>query len=153
MDMLGWDHYHIPSTCEKCNGIMIFMGVGEYKCEECGYIAYDDYGKVRLYIETHPGANASEIEDKTGVTGRTIRRLIREERIEVAANSKVLITCEACGKDIRSGRFCPECEVKYHRIAEERERKRKTKIAGFGTDRSTGEEGERRFFGKDTFRR
>ncbi|MDR0963477.1 MAG: hypothetical protein LBM60_02530 [Clostridium sp.] len=150
MDMMGLDYYHVPTRCEQCGGVMIFKGVGEYACEDCGLLAYDDYGKVRLYIETHPGANSSDIEEGTGVPGRVIRRLLREERIEIAANSKVFIRCEACGKNIRSGRFCLDCEVKYHRVAEERERKRNKKIAGFGMEKTQRDEGERRYFGKDT---
>ena len=50
-DLLRMDEYNRPKTCEKCDGVMVFMGVGEYQCEDCGAIAYDDYGKVRLYIE------------------------------------------------------------------------------------------------------
>ena len=28
--------YKIPRTCEKCDGVMVYKGVGEYACEECG---------------------------------------------------------------------------------------------------------------------
>ena len=45
------DMYHIPRVCTECGGVMIFKGVGEYHCEECGAVDYDDYGKVRGYIE------------------------------------------------------------------------------------------------------
>ena len=41
--------------CKKCGGIMVFKGVGEYHCEDCNAVDYDDYGKVRLYIEEHDG--------------------------------------------------------------------------------------------------
>ena len=47
------DIYHRPVLCEKCGGLMIFKGVGEYQCEDCKFVAYDDYGKTRLYIEKH----------------------------------------------------------------------------------------------------
>ncbi|MDR0949976.1 MAG: hypothetical protein LBM69_10725 [Lachnospiraceae bacterium] len=128
---------------------MIFKGVGEYACEECGHVAYDDYGKVRLYIETHPGVNSQDIQNGTGVSGRVIRRLLREERLQIAPNSRVFIQCEACGKDIRSGRFCPECEVKYHRVTEERERSKKKKMEGFSMEKKSTEEGERRYIPYD----
>lgn len=42
---------HVPQRCKLCFGRMIFKGVGEYQCEECGYLDYDDYGKVRNYVE------------------------------------------------------------------------------------------------------
>ena len=59
-DLLRMDEYNRPKTCEKCDGVMVFMGVGEYQCEDCGAIAYDDYGKVRLYIEGHRGATCHQ---------------------------------------------------------------------------------------------
>ena len=51
--------YNRPTYCEKCGGVMVFKGVGEYECEKCGALEYDDYGKVRNYIEKHMGANAA----------------------------------------------------------------------------------------------
>lgn len=146
MTFLGMDFYHTPRVCDKCGGIMIFKGVGEYHCEDCDFVAYDDYGKVRLYIESHKGATASEIEGATGVAQRTIRQMLRESRIEVAESSKMFLHCEACGKDIRSGRFCQECEVKYHRNLEEKQREQQRKeVQGFGMDRDGKQDGERRY--------
>ena len=38
--------------CQECGGTRIeYKGVGEYKCEDCGLLMYNDYGKVRLYLE------------------------------------------------------------------------------------------------------
>lgn len=146
MDALGMvDLYHIPQMCKQCGGIMIFKGVGEYHCEDCGFVDYDDYGKVRLYIEGHKGATAAEIESEIGVSQRAIRHMLRENRIEVAENSKVFIRCEICGKDIRGGRFCRECEAKVHHTLEEQQREKlRRDTVGFGKQKS-GEEGQRRF--------
>lgn len=141
------DYYSIPRVCEKCGGVMVFKGVGEYRCENCGEKAYDDYGKVRLYIEEHRGATAAEIEKGVGVSQKTIRRLLKEGRLEVAENSKSFLSCEVCGKKIRSGRYCPECEVNVHRKIEEQQREmlRKDKHAhGYGGPKK-GEEGQKRF--------
>lgn len=149
MDILGLNYYHIPTACENCGGLMIFKGVGEYQCENCGHVAFDDYGKVRLYIEKHRGATAADIEQETGVPGRTIRRMLREDRIEVAKDSKIFLKCEFCGKDIRGGRFCKECEMNYHRAIEERERKARRIGQGYGMEDQKREEGERRFTRRD----
>lgn len=139
------DYYHVPQTCKKCGGVMIYKGVGEYHCEDCGYVDYDDYGKVRLYIEAHKGATAAEIEAEIGVSQRTIRHMLRESRIEVAEGSKIFLRCEICGKDIRSGRFCTECEMKVHRNMEEQQRETLRRDSkGFGMHQG-GEEGQRRF--------
>lgn len=74
---------HIPTICEKCGHQYKYVGLGEYKCEECSNLEYDDYGKVRNYLETHQGANASDVEKATGVKKASIRRLLEEERIDI----------------------------------------------------------------------
>ena len=55
------DAYNIPRVCKECGGVMVFKGVGEYRCEDCGVVDYDDYGKVRCYIESNKGATAAQI--------------------------------------------------------------------------------------------
>lgn len=146
MNVLGaLDAYHVPRTCSECGGVMVFKGVGEYHCEECGFVDYDDYGKVRMYIENHKGATAAEIEKEVGVAQRTVRRLLKDGRIEIAEGSKVYLRCELCGKQIRSGQFCPDCEIKVHRSLEEKQRETMRKVAkGFGMEQK-GEEGQKRF--------
>lgn len=141
------DYYNIPRVCTECGGVMIFKGVGEYHCENCNAIAYDDYGKVRLYIEEHRGANAAEIEAAIGVSQKTIRRLLKEGRLEVAEGSRSFLHCEICRKQIRSGQFCPECEMKVHRNMEEEQRamhQKSKKTHGFGGPQKM-EDGQRRF--------
>lgn len=146
MDVRGLlNDYNIPYNCAKCGGVMVFKGVGEYQCEECGFLDWDDYGKVRNYIEKHKGATASEIESEIGVSQRSIRKMLRESRIEIAEGSKTFLHCELCGKEIRSGRFCEECEIKVHRNMEEQYRETLHKdVKGFGQAK-TGESGQRRF--------
>lgn len=146
MDEFGiLEKYHVPQVCKECGGVMVFKGVGEYHCEDCKAVDYDDYGKVRLYIEGHPGATAAQVEDSTGVSQKIIRRLLKEGRIEVAEGSKSFLRCEVCGKSIRSGQFCPECEKKVHNRLEEQQRafnQKNTKGVGMG---QIGDEGQRRF--------
>lgn len=144
MDIRMLDIYHTPKVCTQCGGVMVFRGVGEYSCEDCGQVDYDDYGKVRLYLESHPGASAVVLEKETGVAQKTIRTMIKEARIQVAEGSQTYLHCEFCGKNIRCGRYCTECEVKIHRNAEERARVQK-KIQGYGKDGAQSESGHRRF--------
>lgn len=148
MDIFLKDNkYHIPYVCKECGGVMIFKGVGEYHCENCGAVDYDDYGKVRLYIEQHPGANATQIEAETGIPQQTTRMLLREGRLEVSADSRTFLHCELCGKAIRSGIYCPECEIKIHRNMEEKQReslKKKKNVHGVGMNQSDSD-GKKRF--------
>ena len=143
--LLKPDAYNIPRECEKCGGVMVFKGLGEYQCELCGQLAYDDYGKVRNYIEEHRGATAAQIEEAIGVSQKTIRRLLKEGRLEVAEGSRMFLTCELCGQKIRSGRYCPECETKVHRSLEAKQREMKqNNTQGFSMGQKS-DEGHRRF--------
>lgn len=143
-ELIELDEYHIPRACKVCGGVMIFKGVGEYQCEDCKALDYDDYGKVRLYIETHKGATAAEIEAAIGVKQRTVRNMLKEGRLEVAPDSRSFLHCEICGKTIRYGRMCQECEISYHRRLEETHRQRRQNLQGFALGR-TEASGEKRF--------
>lgn len=145
-EIVGLDKYNIPRICKKCGGIMVFKGVGEYRCESCNECEYDDYGKVRNYLEAHRGATAAEVENETGVKQKTIRLMLKESRLEVTEDSKAFIQCEMCGKTIRYGKYCAACEVVYHRTLEEQQRKMTQKtMQGHGMGNIKGEEGEKRF--------
>ncbi|MCL2255130.1 MAG: hypothetical protein FWC09_11875 [Lachnospiraceae bacterium] len=134
-----------PITCEECKGLMVFQGLGQYKCEDCGLKDHDDYGKVRNYIESNPGVNVYQIAEATGVTRKSINNMVREQRFEIAKDSKTFIMCEMCGAKIRSGRACKNCEAAYHKQFEEDTRKINIK-GGFGkAERSSDAEGSKRF--------
>lgn len=139
--------YNRPTYCAKCEGVMVFKGVGEYRCEKCGFVDYDDYGKVRNYVEEHTGANAAEVSKATGVSQRAIRELLKEARLEIAPNSTFFLRCEICGVSIRLGRFCPKCEMAHHRDLEDAARKSRHRddTFGYSTERRTGEDGSKRF--------
>lgn len=146
MEALGITNYNRPYICDNCGGLMEFKGCGEYECEDCHTKGYDDYGKVRNYIELHRGANAAEIEARTGVTQKSIRQMLKESKLEITADSVAFMRCEICGTNIRSGRFCPKCEASYHK---EKEKKMREKLKGFGLEneeeRLGHQKGEKRF--------
>ena len=141
--------YHMPYFCSKCSGVMVYKGVGEYQCEKCRNVEYDDFGKVRNFIEEHKGATAAMISQATGVSDRSIRQMLREERLEVSADSKSFLKCEVCGKEIRSGRLCVSCERAFHERIEAQNRNQTQKnIQGFA-QANLGESGQRRFERKE----
>ncbi|MDD7147484.1 MAG: hypothetical protein SOY45_05720 [Lachnospiraceae bacterium] len=138
------DLYHRPVRCEECGGIMIFKGVGEYHCEDCRHVQYDDYGKARLYIEKHHGANAAQVEAATGVSQKTIRQMLKDNKLEISQDSTAFLKCEICGASIRSGKLCSKCEMNYHRRLEEEQRQTKN-MQGFGNAKK-GDSGAKRFY-------
>ena len=137
--------YNRPTLCKSCGGIMVYKGLGEYQCEDCQQFDYDDYGKVRNYLDKHTGANVAEISSATGVTHKAIREMIKENRFEVIDNRGGYIRCEMCGKNIKSGRLCESCEILYHRQLEEEARgSKKSNISGYG-EGTKGDEGHIRY--------
>ena len=102
-------------NCAECGGERRYAGLGELRCVECGNVQLNDYGRVRAYLEAHPGAMQSEVSRATGVSTNRIRQLLVEERIEISANSNIFLNCEMCGMPIRSGSRCPKCEERYQR--------------------------------------
>ena len=145
-DFVDLDVYNRPVECPKCGGVMEFKGCGEYRCEKCKYVDYDDYGKVRNYVEGHSGVTMAQAASATGVKQKTIRTMLKESRLEVADGSNVYLKCEMCGASIRSGRVCSKCEVSYNKIVEDRARKKQAKMmAGFGMDRGNADDGAKRF--------
>ncbi|MBR6451675.1 MAG: flagellar protein [Lachnospiraceae bacterium] len=139
--------FDIPTVCKECGGDMVYRGVGEYACEKCGALAYDDYGKVRNYIEQHPGATQANVSEGTGVSRAKIKQLLLEERIEVAPDSPIFMHCVLCGADIRSGRYCEACaaKVKHDEAKIAKKVRDYQKKAGFVNDAYADREGRRRF--------
>ena len=137
---------HVPLTCEKCGKANPeYKGVGEYKCAECGYTMYDDFGLVRNYLEAHAGATQSEVSRETGVAMDKIRQFLKEDRLEIVAGSNVMMTCEICNAPIRSGRYCPACAlVVEKRIQAEKAAEHKKALQGCGKG-NKGESGAIRF--------
>lgn len=148
----GWEaleeaDINIPHYCKKCGGLMLFQGVGEYQCDKCGFYDYDDYGKVRNFIEKKPGASTVEIERVTGVNQRTIRKMLREGRFMLTVDSKVLLHCDNCRKPIRFGKLCEECEKAAQKQKEDLQKmqRRKNGLNGFGMGLHSQDEGQKRY--------
>ncbi|MBR1692784.1 MAG: hypothetical protein IJ711_08430 [Lachnospiraceae bacterium] len=139
-----------PLVCEVCGGVMIFEGVGEYHCEKCMHLQYDDYGKVRRYLEMNGVTNMALIAENTGVDLKVIRKMVKESRFTIAADSKTFLTCERCGCTIASGSLCRRCEEFLHKRVEEEEREKRHQkqtenMQGFERTPNRHSKGERRF--------
>lgn len=143
--LLEAGYYNRPYICSNCGGNLIFKGVGEYHCEMCKAVEYDDYGKVRVYLEAHRGANISQIEAATGVSRKAIQQMVKEERFDVTQDSRISLYCERCHKKIKSGRFCSKCELEFNKELEERNRAvRNIKMEGVAMEKKDSK-GAKRF--------
>lgn len=142
------NNYHAPSRCEECGHDLTFTGVGSYRCDRCKHVQYDDYGLVRNYVEAHPGAPAAEVSEATGVDQAQIHTMLRDEKLEIASDSKVFLNCEGCGAQIRFGKYCAECS-KLASAAAARRQKDKAKsnkeISGVAIGNTEVAQGAKRF--------
>lgn len=78
-----------PTVCEKCNQEYRYMGLGHYKCENCGAIVTDDYGKVRDYVEqSTEDVGVEKASMDTGVAVERIRELIEMGKISLSSGKK-----------------------------------------------------------------
>ena len=95
--------------CKKCGGNVLIVNDGEYKCEECGEIYYDDYGKIKKYMENNKGATIQEIVQATGVSRRSIKELLSNCKLEIVQPSNAYIKCNVCGAMLTCGSICNRC--------------------------------------------
>ena len=72
-----------PNKCDACEGTLSYKGLGEYRCDDCRNVMYDDYGKVRNYLDEHRGATQAEVSAATGVGKNTIRQFLMQDKLEV----------------------------------------------------------------------
>lgn len=104
-----------PRICPHCNGAYEYLGAGEYKCKNCKDIAYDDYGKVRKFIDEHGPAPYHVVKKATGVNGNLVREYLESPTSERSFDRK----CLRCGCRIQAGRLCSTCQMAESRPKEE----------------------------------
>ncbi len=93
--------------CRKCRKAYI-NGSSGY-CLSCIEEMDESVKIIREYLEKHPGATVAEISKNTEVSKKDIVFLLRDDRLVLENADEGVITCDRCGKSIRSGRYCKEC--------------------------------------------
>lgn len=99
-------------NCKKCG--KVFTSLGDKICPDCKRAEDELFTKVKEYIYDHPRASIKEVAEETEVDEEIILRYMREGRIEVADDSLSTLTCEKCGKIIRTGKYCIDCQKKLY---------------------------------------
>lgn len=69
----------IPLQCEYCGGGLRQTRLGVYTCTCCGQEHYDDFKKVRIFLEKVGRAPASVIAQNTGVSIHTIYYFLKKD--------------------------------------------------------------------------
>ena len=97
-------------TCKSCKKIFNYLS-GPILCPNCKEELENKFQEVKAYIDEHPGVGINEVSEECDVEPGQIRQWLREERLQLAEGSGIMLACESCGKMIRSGRFCEVCRV------------------------------------------
>ncbi len=98
---------------------------GEEFCSECRSVSEEDYRKVREYLWDHPNTPAEQVSRDCNVPLAEVMHYVRQERLTIADDSRVLLSCERCGKKILHGTYCKDCEKKLYTRYEQESLKKK----------------------------
>ncbi len=97
-------------NCRKCGKIYNYIG-GAPICPVCKQLEEDDFQKVKEYLYENPGATLTQVSTELQMGVEKIKRFLKEGRLEITDDyGNMVLECESCGKSIKSGRFCAECE-------------------------------------------
>lgn len=94
--------------CVRCHRLFERVALEEV-CPVCYPIEEREFDSIREYLAAHPGATSSELVSELNVSIKSIKRYLKEERLEIIGDNKGFIRCELCGTPINSGRFCGNC--------------------------------------------
>lgn len=96
-------------NCRRCGKMYNYLG-GPPICMDCKNADEETFKKVKEYLYKNPGAALSQVATELEVSVEKIKMFLREGRLEITEDSNVILECERCGKAIRTGRYCKECQ-------------------------------------------
>ena len=97
-------------NCRKCGKIFNYIG-GAPICPACREKEEEDFQRVKKYLYENPGASLTQVSTELEISVEMIKRFLREGRLEIANDAgNLVLECENCGRSIKTGRFCPDCE-------------------------------------------
>lgn len=96
-------------NCRKC-GRMFNYVMGPFICPVCREKVEEEFQKVKEYVREHPGSTVNQVSEVCEVPVSQIHQWLREERLELAEGSAIVLQCESCGAPISCGRYCEKCK-------------------------------------------
>ena len=97
-------------NCRKCGKIYNYLG-GAPICPVCKQGEEEDFQRIKKYLYDFPGASITQVSTELDISIEKIKRFLREGRLEITGDDgNMILECENCGKSIKSGRLCDECE-------------------------------------------
>lgn len=97
-------------NCRRCGRVFNYIA-GEVLCSECKKNDEKDFRRVKEFLYKNPGASITEISNELNISPRRINNYLREGRLEILDDGgNIILECMRCGRSIKSGRYCEECE-------------------------------------------
>ncbi len=96
-------------NCRGCGRIFNYVA-GPFLCLKCREEMEVKFQEVKEFIRSNPGVGINEVSVACDVPTSQIQQWLREERLEVTESSPIFLSCEGCGANIRSGKYCDKCK-------------------------------------------
>ena len=96
-------------NCRRCGKMYNYLG-GAPICIDCKNADEAIFKKVKEYLYDNPGATLSQVATDVEVSVEKIKMFLKDGRLEITEGSNIILECERCGKSIKTGRFCNECQ-------------------------------------------
>lgn len=96
-------------NCRRCGRIYNYIS-GPPICQDCRQADEETFKRIKEYLYKYPGATLTQVATDCEVSVEKIKMFLREGRLEITEGSNIILECEKCGKSIRTGRFCQECQ-------------------------------------------
>ncbi len=97
-------------NCRSCGKIFNYIG-GAPICQACREKDEEDFKRVKDYLYDNPKASVTQVSVDLDISVEKIRRYLKDGRLEIANDEgNLILECEKCGRSIKTGRFCQDCE-------------------------------------------
>lgn len=96
-------------NCRRCGKMYNYLS-GPPICIDCKNADEEIFKKVKEYLYDKPGSTLSQVATDLDVSVEKIKMFLKEGRLEITDDSNIILECERCGKSVKTGRFCKECQ-------------------------------------------
>ncbi len=96
-------------NCRKCGRLFNYVS-GPPICMQCREEQEAKFQEVKKYIQDNPHSTIPEVAEACGVTTNQIQAWLKDDRLQLAEDSGIMLACENCGATIRSGKYCDKCK-------------------------------------------
>ncbi len=100
-------------NCRRCGRMYNYLG-GPPICLDCKNADEEVFKKIKDYLYDYPGATLSQVALDCDVSVEKIKMFLKEGRLEITEGANIILECERCGKSIKTGRFCNDCQSQIH---------------------------------------